>query len=204
MSSTETPTKTRGRPRGFDEDEVLEALLELFWERGYEAASMNDIVEAAGLNKSSLYNTFGSKDELFFTVLDRYIDGREQMLREALSEGGVDALIDFLETQREMLLTSIGQRGCMAVNASTELGLRDDRAVAMADRYRATLRAGVNRPLAWSAERGEIEPALVDAYTETLVSAMFGMSVSARAGAGRAEIERLLDSMVALVQSWKR
>ena len=196
--------KTRGRPRAFDEDVVLDALVELFWEQGYECASMSDIVEAAGLNKSSLYNAFGSKDELFFTVLDRYVTDKEAMLREALAEGGIDSLVAFFEMQREMMLTTIGSRGCMAVNASTELGMRDPRMVEVAERYRSTLRDGIRRPLAWSAERGEIEPALVDAYTESLVSAMFGMSVSARSGAGAEELERLLDSMVLLIKSWKR
>ena len=196
--------KTRGRPRAFDEDVVLDALVELFWEQGYECASMSDIVEAAGLNKSSLYNAFGSKDELFFTVLDRYVTDKEAMLREALSEGGIDSLVAFFEMQREMMLTTIGSRGCMAVNASTELGMRDPRMVEVAERYRSTLREGIRRPLAWSAERGEIEPALVDAYTESLVSAMFGMSVSARSGAGTDELDRLLDSMILLIKSWKR
>ena len=119
--------KTRGRPRAFDEEVVLDALVELFWEQGYEAASMADIVEAAGLNKSSLYNAFGSKDELFYTVLDRYITEKEAFLREALSEGGVDALVAFFELQRPMMLDTVGSRGCMAVNASTELGMRDPR-----------------------------------------------------------------------------
>lgn len=204
MPAAASPTKGRGRPRAFDEDQVLDALVELFWEHGYEAASMTDIVECAGLNKSSLYNAFGSKDELFFTVLDRYIDGREQMLREALSEGGIDALVGFFEMQREMMLTEIGAKGCMAVNTSTELGLRDERAVTMSDRYRTMLREGIRRPLAWSAERGEVDATLVDAYTESLVSAMFGLSVSARAGASQSELEHLLDSLLALVKSWKR
>ena len=69
-----TATPTRGRPRTFDEEAVLDALTALFWRQGYEATSMADIVEASGLNKSSLYNTFGSKQELFATILDRYVD----------------------------------------------------------------------------------------------------------------------------------
>ncbi len=92
----------------------------------------------------------------------------------------------------------------MADNASTELGMRDPRMVEVAERYRSTLREGIRRPLAWSAERGEVEPTLVDAYTESLVSSMFGMSVSARSGAGAEELERLLDSMLLLIKSWKK
>lgn len=195
--------KPRGRPRAFDEDVVLDALVELFWEHGYEASSMADIVEAAGLNKSSLYNAFGSKDELFYTVLDRYITEKEGFLREALSEGGIDALVGFFEMQREMMIDTVGSRGCMAVNASTELGMRDPRMTEIAERYRTTLREGIRRPLAWSAERGEVDAALVDAYTESLVSAMFGMSVSARSGASSDEMGHLVDSMVLLIKSWK-
>jgi len=204
MSPAEVAEKSRGRPRAFDECEVLDKLIELFWEQGYEAASLSDIVEVAGLNKSSLYNAFGSKDELFHTVLDRYIEGKQAMLTEALAEGGVDTLLAFFEMQRPMMLSTIGARGCMAVNASTELGMRDERMVDVADRYRRTIRDGMRRPLQWSADHGEIDPALVDVYAETLVSSMLGMSVAARSGATEEEMSNLLDSIVLLVGSWKR
>jgi TetR/AcrR family transcriptional repressor of nem operon len=204
MSPVEAAEKSRGRPRSFDECEVLDKLVELFWEHGYEASSLIEIVEAAGLNKSSLYNTFGSKDELFYIVLDRYITDKERMLDEALAEGGIDSLLAFFELQREMVLTTVGARGCMAVNAATELGMRDDRMVEVADRYRRTMREGMRRPLAWSAEHGEIDPAMLDMYVEILVSSMLGMSVSARSGATRDEMGTLLDSIVMLINSWKR
>ncbi len=76
--------------------------------------------------------------------------------------------------------------------------------VEVADRYRRTLREGVRRPLQWSADRGEIDSALVDVYADTLVSNMLGMSVAARSGATQEEIATLLDSIVALIGSWKR
>ena len=82
MDVIATEARGRGRPRQFDEDEVLDALVQLFWSRGFDDASLNEIVEAAGLNKSSLYNAFGSKDEVFFAVLDRYLDFRSGMLAE--------------------------------------------------------------------------------------------------------------------------
>lgn len=204
MSPAEAAEKTRGRPREFDECEVLDKLVELFWEQGYEAASLNEIVETAGLNKSSLYNAFGSKDELFYTVLRHYMAEKEAMLAEAFAEGGIDTLVAFFELQRPMMLSSIGARGCMAVNASTELGMRDDRMVEVANRYRHTIREGMRRPLQWSADHGEIDPALVDVYTEILVSTMLGMSVAARSGATQEEIGNLLDSIELLVRSWKR
>ncbi len=204
MAITETTSKGRGRPRAFDEDEVLDALVQLFWEQGFEAASMNEIVEAAGLNKSSLYNAFGSKDELFFLVLERYLDAREAMLLASLGDGGLDALDGFFAMVRTELTSPGGDRGCLAVNATTELGLRDLRATELSERYRTTIRGGFLTVLERAAEAGEIDPDLVDAYAATLGTAMLGLSVAARGGASEAELHATLDSIIALVRSWKR
>lgn len=199
----DSPARGRGRPRAFDEDEVLDTLVELFWEQGFEAASMAEISEAAGLNKSSLYNTFGSKEELFFSVLDRYIEDKKTMLTEGLAEGGIDTLVGFFEMQRDVMLTPTGARGCMAVNASTELGLRDPRMVEVSGRYRQVMRESLVRPIQRAADTGEVNPTLVDVYVSTLTSSMLGLSVAARGGASAEELNATLDSILALVQSWK-
>ena len=204
MADTETIAKGRGRPRTFDEGEVLDALVQLFWEQGFEAASMNEIVDAAGLNKSSLYNAFGSKDELFFTVLERYLDEREAMLLASMGDGGLEALDGFFAMVRMELTSPDGARGCLAVNATTELGLRDRRATELSERYRSTIRSGFRGPLERAGAAGEIDPDLVDAYAATLGSAMLGLSVAARGGAGADELNATIDSIEALVRSWKR
>lgn len=74
-----TPTETlrpknarKGRPALFDSDRVVEQLADLFWARGYDGVSLSDITAATGLSKSSLYNSFGSKDALFAAALARY------------------------------------------------------------------------------------------------------------------------------------
>ncbi len=63
-----------GRPREFDEDSVLEAAMEVFWRKGYEATSLADLCDCTGLHKGSLYQTFGSKHDLFMKALKHYID----------------------------------------------------------------------------------------------------------------------------------
>jgi AcrR family transcriptional regulator len=69
---TELTSKHYGRPREFDEDEVLRAALRVFWEKGYESTSLSDLLAAMGLTKSSLYKAFGSKEALFWRVVERY------------------------------------------------------------------------------------------------------------------------------------
>src|SRR5262245_25298773 len=61
-----------GRPREFDADDALQTALELFWRKGYEGTSINDLTDSMGITKPSLYGTFGNKEELFRMALERY------------------------------------------------------------------------------------------------------------------------------------
>ena len=194
----------RGRPRQFDEDDVLDALVQLFWDRGFESASLTDIVAAADLNRSSLYKTFGSKDEVFFAAIDRYLADRLATLDEILGhEGGLELINEFLETLRHRFTTEGGRRGCLAVNALTELGMRDERVAAVSERYRHQLSGRIQRPLEWAAARSEIDRDLVEAYVDMLVAFCISLAVAARSGTATDELERQNDSMERIVRSWR-
>ncbi len=196
-------TPGAGRPREFDENEVLDALVQLFWTEGFENASLSDIVAAAGLNKSSLYNTFGSKSELFFRALNRYLDERQALLDENAVEGGLDVLLGLFEMMRFEVTEVMPGRGCLAVNASTELGLRDEQAKEVTKKYRAMMRGAMLPPLQYAAEHGEIRADLVDVYADTLLSLGIGLSVAARGGTPVGELNQQVESMFALVESWR-
>jgi TetR/AcrR family transcriptional repressor of nem operon len=62
------------RPKEFDPDQALDRAVELFWRKGYEATSIQDLVEALGINRSSLYGTFGDKHALYLAAIDRYCE----------------------------------------------------------------------------------------------------------------------------------
>ena len=204
MSIDVNERRGRGRPRQFDEDEVLDALVELFWDRGFEAASLNEIVAAANLNRSSLYNAFGSKDEVYFAAVDRYLADRAAGLADALGgEGGIDIIVKFLEMLRREITAEGGCRGCLAVNASTELGLRDERVAGVAERYRHQLSNHLRSPLDWAAAHGEIEESMVDTYVDMVSAFIISFAVAARSGAERDELERQADSMQRLVDTWR-
>jgi TetR/AcrR family transcriptional repressor of nem operon len=204
MSHSATAT-ARGRPREFDTDEVLDRVLQLFWVEGFESTSIADIVAATGLNKSSLYNAFGSKEALFERALERYITQRLTILADALTRGtgGLDDIETFFEMIQEEILSESGSRGCLAVNASTELGYRDEQAQEAGRRYRSQIRSALAAALARAEQRGEIAPGTAGVYADVLLPWMLGMSVVARGGADREELAAALTAGRALVRSWR-
>src|SRR5882762_10738972 len=81
-----TVTAKPGRPRCFCEEEALERAMRVFWEKGYEGASLGDLTEAMGINRPSLYATFGDKQALFFRAMERYASGPGSYLSAALEQ----------------------------------------------------------------------------------------------------------------------
>ena len=204
-SVTPAAAATRGRPRTFSDEVVLDTLIQLFWEQGFEATSMSDIVAATGLSKSSLYNTFGSKDELFETALNRYVDHRAGIVNEVL-QNGQGGLAD-IETLFDALLAEVlvmdDHRGCLAINTSTELGGRDETVVAVTARFRSIMRTGLEATLRRAAEQGEIDAARVDSYVGVLLSFIIGMAVIVRSGAENEEIVNQIDAARSVVEAWR-
>ncbi|MFH8256179.1 TetR/AcrR family transcriptional regulator [Streptomyces roseolus] len=116
------------RTKEFDPEAALQAALDLFWARGYEATSMADLVEHLGIGRASLYATFGSKHELYLKAMDRYLETRDPRLVEELSAPGpalpaVRALVRRFAAEA----TAEGLRlsGCFVTNSAAELAPRD-------------------------------------------------------------------------------
>jgi TetR/AcrR family transcriptional regulator, transcriptional repressor for nem operon len=105
----------------FDIEEVLDRALEVFWQRGYEATSIQDLTEATGLGRGSLYSTFKDKEQMFLTVLEHYTNKVMKPLMTALNdndprygiEGMFEAIIDRMSNPNY-------PRGCLITNTSLE------------------------------------------------------------------------------------
>ncbi|MCB9797176.1 MAG: TetR/AcrR family transcriptional regulator [Alphaproteobacteria bacterium] len=80
--------KPRGRPRSFDEPEVRARMMQLFWEKGYSATSLNDLCEATGLTRPSLYNSFGPKQEMYLAALDLFTARMRERVLAAVGGAG--------------------------------------------------------------------------------------------------------------------
>jgi len=109
------------RPRQYDREEVLEKTTNLFWEKGFEATSMNEMVARSSLNKHSLYSEFGDKEKLFIECIDYYISKSNRVMIDILTKkplglSNIEAFFD----DRVNYAASEDCKGCLIVNSVTE------------------------------------------------------------------------------------
>src|SRR3712207_3633301 len=107
------------RHKEFDRDEALQRAMEVFWSRGYEAASVGELVKHMGINRQSLYETFGDKHSLYLAALDRYREVEGAKMYGVLEGPGSvkRALRELFEGVIEGALGEGGRRGCLVGNA---------------------------------------------------------------------------------------
>jgi TetR/AcrR family transcriptional repressor of nem operon len=172
------------RTREFDQEQVLEAALQAFWQKGYEATSLTDLLEATGLARQSLYNAFGDKRALFLASLRRYADVGIGRLAEALEGGSVRAAIRAVF--EDALHCVQRNQGCFLVNASTELLPRDGEV----GRLVASTMARQERAFADALRRGvregelHLTPRRIEQTARFLVAALQGLRVMVKATPG--------------------
>lgn len=115
------------RTKVFNEAEVLDRAMNLFWEKGYHATSAQDLVDGLGISRSSLYDTYGDKHSLFVMALKRYREERiDPVIQGVSSADDIEAYIRFIfEAVKEDALSESRSRGCFMVNSAVELGTVD-------------------------------------------------------------------------------
>ncbi len=187
------------RPREFDEEDVLDKAMTLFWERGYAGTSLGEIEAATRLGRASLYAAFGDKEGLFVKVLERFA-ARYDSFAEILAEHegarrGFEALFD---RWFELICASSGPRGCLMQMATTTGALELERAAEVLTASGRATEAVFKSALERAQRNGELpegaSPTLLARY---LVVSAQGLSSSARSGLSR----RQLEPVVALILS---
>lgn len=163
------------RTLSFDRDTVVRAARSLFWQTGYEVASIPDIEAATGLNRSSIYNAFGSKRGLFDAAVQSYLDEVIRPRLRPLQHEQVeeDALLGYLDGLRDAFSRASGLPGCLLVNtASTPLAENSEISQIITD-YRAELRVAFGRGVSAylpDATVAEVER-LADTVTDLVIAA---------------------------------
>jgi TetR/AcrR family transcriptional repressor of nem operon len=114
------------RPREFDEEVVLDAAIQCFWARGYEATSIKDLTGRTGITSASLYNAYGDKRAIFRTALDHYVEGSiGERIRRCEALPPRQAIGAFFDEILSRSLTDREHKGCMLVNSALEMAPHD-------------------------------------------------------------------------------
>jgi AcrR family transcriptional regulator len=193
--------RAAGRPRGFDPDAALERALLVFWEHGYEGASLATLTEAMGISTTSMYATFGNKEELFRKALERYTEGPSAYVARALEEPtALDVATAIIAGTIRTTTRPAGPHGCLGVQGALATGdagrgardllvdWRDDGYSTLRDRFGQAVDDGDLPP--------EADPAVLARYLTALT---YGIAVQAASGVGRDELQKMAD---AALRAW--
>jgi AcrR family transcriptional regulator len=191
------------RPREFDEDRVVAAIRQEFWDKGYAATSVDDLMRVSGLGKGSLYGAFGNKHDVFLRVLREYNDANDRMLRERLGSvpRGIDLVCEFVRGPSCDSTGASARRGCLLANSTAELAASMPDVAAEARRsYDATARVlmeAIERAqregdVDPDADAGQIASAVLAAQLGIVALGRTGMGVDALAAVAESALARLL------------
>jgi TetR/AcrR family transcriptional repressor of nem operon len=185
-----------GRPREFDPEDALDEAVEVFWTKGFDATSLRDLLEAMDLSKSSFYQTYGSKGELYLRCIDRYRDRVADRMMQDLRRA--DSARAFIEDAFRALTRDLdaenGRRPCLVMNDSGDVERREA-AVARRMRRGAAQFEAVFRTAVERAQREGDVPAHKDpdALARYLMSSRSGLLAVRKSGASEDELRDVVE-----------
>lgn len=194
MKKEKDALRQRGRPRKFDREHVLDRAVITFWENGYSGSSLDALTESMGINRPSLYSTFGSKHELFMDAIDRYADLYGCKPVEALNreEDIVKAVAAFLATRIACVTARDGPTGCLVANVAAEEAETDARVRKKLSKMFLETDNVIAERLRTAQAEGQISQQVnPPALAQIIVSITHSFATRARVGASREELSAL-------------
>jgi len=187
--------------KAFLPDQALGKAMDLFWKQGYEASSIEDIVQCTGLGRGSLYDTFGDKHALYLAALKRYLTKYEEEVAVRLPQSGSlsEILESFFQVCIDVLLNDPARRGCFLVNASIEMAPHDPEVNQIVQSalqgieegfYRILIKAQVNGELAWTCDPHQ--------FAHFLLGTLISIRVLARAHQDRRVLEDIVKTALSI------
>jgi len=173
------------RPKEFDPDHALDKAMEVFWRRGYEATSIEDLTTSMGINRGSLYDTFGGKQELFLACMDRYCNGVMVSRASILNQPGpaLETIRTFIHMMLELGIAYPTRKGCLIANTVMELAPHEKEIGNRVTQAMGDLEEAFFKALARAKEQGELregkDPRSLARFLTTM---MQGVIVMLKAG----------------------
>ena len=198
MATTHS-NRSVGRPREFDEEQVLEAAMGAFWRKGYEATSLVDLTDATGLNKASLYRVFGDKHQLFLSALKNYADIEFRETTAVVSELA-SPLTNLRAVIGKICEDAGSDKGCMMINSMVELAPHDPPVKALLQDFGEQRTEAVQGMISAAQTAGEVRADLDPAKLAR--SLMITLAGSAAMVKGFMPKDLIVENLVNLVDSW--
>ena len=195
-----------GRPKEFEREVALKGAMETFWKQGYEATSVSDLVEATGINRGSMYDTFGSKYDLYLEALREYAENSTDQLSQILNSdrgSGLENLRSFFDYIEEKLYSGEVCMGCLVLNAAVELGPQNAEITSLVKKVSAEQKKLISMALG-SVEADQQGPhSSNDQLAEFTMNHLRGLIVSAKSGASRETVRNNINFLFNILASQK-
>jgi len=192
------------RTKEFDERAVVEAALKVFWELGYDGASMEDLLAATSLSRSSLYESFGDKRNLFLRTVEAYTAQSGEARRAAFSASdGIRSGLERYLRSRVSMLAEPGDRpaGCYVTMLSASLKTADGELRSLVEGYTAAAEREIREGFSRALEAGSLPSRLsVDEWTNLFLALIWGLNVAARMGRPRNSLDAMVNGFLACMK----
>jgi TetR/AcrR family transcriptional regulator, copper-responsive repressor len=202
MKPSATPSRPRGRPRGFDRAAALEKALHLFWSRGFQGTSISELTSAMRITPPALYSAYGDKKRLFLEAVDRYERDAGCFAQKALSEEPTakDAIRALLHGAVNSFTKPGAPKGCLVVLGATNCAAESsDIYLALAER-RTNAEKAVRARIQAGQAAGEIADGVdVGALAGMVTATLYGLAVKAKDGVPRPQLHKIVSQVL---QSW--
>ena len=187
-----------GRPREFDPEIALNAAMQAFWAKGYEATSLADLMEATGLHKGSLYQAFGDKHTLFIRALKRYLSDMRSMKNEMMTQAATP--LDGIRAVTHGMLDMADDdcscpKGCLAINTLVELAPHDAEVQEVMNDHMHRMRGSFADAVGRGQEAGQIRTDKTpQEITALMMTFMLGLGTNLRGHLSKEDAHKLLNA----------
>ena len=195
---------SRGRPRQFDENTALEAAGNVFWTNGFSATSLDDLADAMGMNRPSIYGAFGDKEALYRRALQQFGSRMEAAMRRTLqAKSDVrNALMSFYREALAVYLSGPQAKGCLVMSTAVSVSVNHPEVQADLLEVIKTIDKSLEERFQQGINSGELAPEFdVSSRAAVAQSVLHSLSLRARAGDTKSNLNRLIRSGVELVLS---
>ncbi|URJ46071.1 TetR/AcrR family transcriptional regulator [Paenibacillus polymyxa] len=190
------------RPREFDEDQALNAAMQIFWEKGFEATSLSDLTSKMGIQRPSIYAAFGDKKQLFEAALRKYTQSHAAYVRSRLQSNSSvkEAFYNFFGGIVAEEYEDGPNRGCFCINTMVELAPHDEKFEILTREHQLYLSAAFQETLERGIRSGELEASMdARALAHTMVSLLIGITVMMKSRPARSFADQAVATLLILL-----